>query len=204
MRAIFLASASPRRKELLRQLIGNNFKVVSSNYHERTQPDMKPFDFIIHNSIEKAKDSASMISSGIVIAADTVVTCDERILGKPHTGDKAREMLRQISGKKVRVITGVTVMDLDAQRRTSFWEKTDVVIKQLSNAEIEAYVKTAEPLDKAGAFAIQGKGAIIVEKIDGDYFNVVGLPLFKLNKVLFDFGIDVLQMTDDIAGTENL
>ena len=103
-------------------------------------------------------------------------------------------MLKQISGRKVRVITGVTVMDIDAQRRTSISETTDLMIKQLSNTEIEAYVKTEEPLDKAGAFAIQGKGAIIVERIEGDYFNVVGLPLFKLNKVLLDFGIDVLQM----------
>jgi len=194
MRDIFLASASPRRKELLRQLIGKNFKVFPSSYDEKTQPEMEPFDLIIHNSVEKAQDVASVISSGIVIAADTVVILDERILGKPHSENKARKMLKQISGRKVRVITGVTVMDIDAQRRTSISETTDLMIKQLSNTEIEAYVKTEEPLDKAGAFAIQGKGAIIVERIEGDYFNVVGLPLFKLNKVLLDFGIDVLQM----------
>jgi len=194
MRDIFLASASPRRKELLRQLIGKNFKVVPSSYHEKTQPEMEPLDLIIHNSVEKAQDVSSAVTSGIVIAADTVVIWDERILGKPHSEDKAREMLKQISGKKVSVITGVTVMDIDAQRRTSISETTDLMIKQLSNAEIEAYVNTEEPLDKAGAFAIQGKGAIIVERIEGDYFNVVGLPLFKLNKVLLDFGIDALQM----------
>ncbi len=193
MRDIFLASSSPRRKELLRQLIGNNFRVVSSNYHERTQPNMKPLDLTICNSIEKATGSTSVISSGIVIAADTVVICDEKVLGKPYTADAAREMLRQISGKKISVITGVTVMDVDAQQRISISETTDVVIKQLSKAEIESYIKTEEPLDKAGAFAIQGKGAIIVERIEGDYFNVVGLPLFKLNKILLDFGIDVFQ-----------
>lgn len=195
MREIVLASASPRRKELLRQLIGDNFKIVPGSYHEKPQPEMEPIDLIIHNSREKAREIASVISSGIVIAADTVVLCDEKILGKPHTEDKAREMLRQISGKKVHVITGLTVMDIDGNRQTSTSETTDVMIKQMSDAEIEAYVKTAEPIDKAGAFAIQGKGAIIVERIEGDYFNVVGLPLFRLNKILREFGIDVLEMT---------
>jgi septum formation protein len=195
MREIVLASASPRRKELLRQLIGDNFKIIPGSYHEKPQPEMEPLDLIIHNSREKARDVASLTSSGIVIAADTVVLCDEKILGKPHTEDKAREMLRQISGKKVHVITGLTVMDIDGNRQTSTSETTDVMIKQMSDAEIEAYVKTAEPIDKAGAFAIQGKGAIIVERIEGDYFNVVGLPLFRLNKILREFGIDVLEMT---------
>lgn len=195
MREIVLASASPRRKELLRQLIGDNFKIVPGSYHEKQQPEMPVLDLIIHNSREKARDVASLTSSGIVIAADTVVLCDEEILGKPHTKDKAREMLRKISGKKVHVVTGLTVMDVDNDRQTSTSETTDVMIKQMSDAEIEGYIETLEPLDKAGAFAIQGKGAIIVEKIEGDYFNIVGLPLFKLNKILRDFGVDVLKIT---------
>jgi septum formation protein len=156
---------------------------------------MQALDFIIHNSREKARDVASLTSSGIVIAADTVVLCDEEILGKPHTKDKAREMLRKISGKKVHVVTALTVIDIDSNCQTSTSETTDVMIKQMSDAEIEGYIETLEPLDKAGAFAIQGKGAIIVEKIEGDYFNVVGLPLFKLNKILRDFGVDVLKIT---------
>lgn len=195
MREIILASASPRRKELLRQLIGDSFKIVSGSYHEKPQSEMRPLDFIIHNSREKARDVASLTSSGIVIAADTVVLCDEEILGKPHTKDKAREMLRKISGKKVQVVTALTVIDIDRNCQTSTSETTDVMIKQMSDAEIESYIETSEPLDKAGAFAIQGKGAIIVEKIEGDYFNVVGLPLFKLNKILRDFGVDVLKIT---------
>lgn len=194
MRQIILASASPRRKELLRQLIGDNFKVVESSYHEKPQPEMKPLEFVIHNSGEKAREVASVTSHGIVIGTDTVVLCDGEILGKPHTEDKAREMLRQISGKKVHVITGLTVIDIDSKIQSSASETTSVTIKKMSGAEIEAYVKTKEPIDKAGAFAIQGKGAIIVEKIDGDYFNVVGLPLFELNKMLYEFGIDVLEI----------
>ncbi|WP_321417055.1 Maf family nucleotide pyrophosphatase [uncultured Methanomethylovorans sp.] len=194
MRQIILASASPRRKELLRQLIGDNFKVVESSYHEKSQTKMKPLEFVIHNSREKAKEIASMIRHGIVIGADTVVLCDEEILGKPHTENKAREMLRQINGEKVHVITGLTVIDIDGNLQTSTSETTSVKIKQMSDAEIEAYVKTKEPIDKAGAFAIQGKGAIIVEEIDGDYFNVVGLPLFKLNKILHELGIDVMEI----------
>ncbi len=194
MRQIILASASPRRKELLRQLIGDNFKVLPGSYHEKPHPGMNKLEFIIHNSREKAKEIASVTFHGIVIGADTVVLCDGEILGKPHTEDKAREMLRQINGKKVYVITGLTVIDIDGNLQTSTSETTSVKIKQMSDAEIEAYVKTKEPIDKAGAFAIQGKGAIIVEKIDGDYFNVVGLPLFKLNKILHEFGIDVLEI----------
>lgn len=194
MRQVILASASPRRKELLRQLIGDNFKVVESSYHEKLQPEMKPIDFVIHNSREKAKEVASVTDHGIVIGADTVVLCNGEILGKPHTEDKARETLKLISGKKVHVVTGLTVIDIDADRQTSVSETTDITIKQMSDAEIEAYVRTAEPIDKAGAFAIQGKGAIIVERIEGDYFNVVGLPLFKLNKILLESGIDILDM----------
>ncbi|MFA0822350.1 MAG: Maf family nucleotide pyrophosphatase [Methanomethylovorans sp.] len=194
MRQIILASASPRRKELLRQLIGDNFKVVESSYHEKPQPEMKPLEFVIYNSGEKAREVASVTSHGIVIGADTVVLCDGEILGKPHTEDKAREMLLQISGKRVKVITGLTVIDIDSKIQSSASETTSVTIKKMSGAEIEAYVKTKEPIDKAGAFAIQGKGAIIVEKIDGDYFNVVGLPLFELNKMLYEFGIDVLEI----------
>lgn len=194
MRQVILASASPRRKELLRQLIGDNFKVVESSYHEKLKPEMKPIDFVIHNSREKAKEVASVTDHGIVIGADTTVLCNGEILGKPHTEDKAWETLKLISGKKVYVITGLTVIDIDADRKTSVSETTDITIKQMSDAEIEAYVRTAEPIDKAGAFAIQGKGAIIVERIEGDYFNVVGLPLFKLNKILLEFGIDILEM----------
>lgn len=194
MRQIILASASPRRKELLRQLIGDNFKVVESLYHEKPQPRMMSLDFIIHNSREKAREVASVTSHGIVLGADTVVLCDGEILGKPHTEDKAREMLRQISGKNVAVITGLTVIDIDAKLQSSISETTSVKIKQISNTEIEAYIKTKEPINKAGAFAIQGKGAIFVEKIDGDYFNVVGLPLFKLHKIFHEFGIDVLKI----------
>lgn len=168
--------------------------MVESSYHEKPQPEMKPLEFVIHNSGEKAREVASVTSHGIVIGTDTVVLCDGEILGKPHTEDKAREMLRQISGKKVHVITGLTVIDIDSKIQSSASETTSVTIKKMSGAEIEAYVKTKEPIDKAGAFAIQGKGAIIVEKIDGDYFNVVGLPLFELNKMLYEFGIDVLEI----------
>ncbi|WP_370571944.1 Maf family nucleotide pyrophosphatase [Methanomethylovorans sp.] len=195
MREIVLASASPRRKELLRQLIGDNFKIVPGSYHEKPQPEMPVLDLIIHNSREKAREVASLVSFGIVIAADTVVLCDGEIIGKPHTKDKAREMLRKISGKKIHVVTGLTVIDIDANLQKSTSETTGVRIKIMQDAEIEGYIETSEPLDKAGAFAIQGKGAIIVERIEGDYFNVVGLPLFRLNTILRELGVDVLEMT---------
>jgi septum formation protein len=195
MRDIFLASTSPRRKELLRQIIGDNFKVIPSNYHEKTKTgNIEPADLIILNSQGKAKEVASTIYSGIVIAADTAVLCNDIILGKPYTENEAQQMLRQISGKRIKVITGLTVIDIDANIQTTTSETTDVIIKHLSDSEIESYVNTKEPLEKAGAFAIQGKGAVIVERIEGDYFNVVGLPLFSLNKILGEMGVNVLEI----------
>ena len=128
----------------------------------------------------------------IIIAADTIGVIDGRILGKPHSPDEARAMLRVISGQRHSVITGFTILDTATGRTLSQSVETGVYIKQLTPAEIDAYVKTGEPLDKAGAYAIQGRGAAIVERIEGDYANVVGLPLSALAEALKDFGVNVL------------
>lgn len=194
MRQIILASASPRRKELLSQLIGDNFLVCPSNYGEPPFSGLSPEELLLKHSIEKARDVAEHFNSGIIISADTSIVCEGEILGKPLSPEKAEEMLSKLSGKKFKVITGLTVLDLDNDNIASEMESTIVYMKKLSKAEILAYIKTREPLDKAGAFAAQGKGAIFIERIEGDFFNVVGLPLFRLGIILEKFGVSIFEI----------
>ncbi|WP_048206312.1 Maf family nucleotide pyrophosphatase [Methanococcoides methylutens] len=194
MRRIVLASASPRRKELLRQLIGDNFEVCVSSYDEAPQPGMDATELVVHHSLSKARDVASKFDSGIIISADTVVLCEGHILEKPHSTERAKEMLESINGKVVKAITGMTVLDIDSGNEVSISEITDVKMKDMSVDEITSYVESGEPLDKAGAFAIQGKGAILVESISGDFFNVVGLPLFRLGMILEDMGVHIFEI----------
>ncbi|KKH94838.1 septum formation inhibitor Maf [Methanosarcina sp. 1.H.T.1A.1] len=193
MRRIILASASPRRKELLKQLIGDNFIVFPSSYEEPPQPGMNPEELLLKHSVEKARDVAKHFDSGILISADTSVLYNGEILGKPHLPEKAEEMLEKLSGKKIQVITGLTVLDLDSAQEISESESTNVWMANISKEQISAYVRTGEPLDKAGAFAAQGKGAVLVEKVEGDFFNVVGLPLFRLGKILERLGVSVFE-----------
>lgn len=193
MRRIILASASPRRKELLRQLIGNHFLVYPSSYEEPPQQGLGPEELLIRHSVEKARDVAKHFNSGILISADTSVILEGEILGKPHLPDKAEKMLEKLSGRKIQVITGLTVLDLDSKQEISESESTNVWIAKMSKEQISAYVRTGEPLDKAGAFAAQGKGAVLVERIEGDFFNAVGLPLFRLGKILERLGVSVFE-----------
>jgi septum formation protein len=193
MRRIILASASPRRKELLKQLIGDNFLVFPSSYEEPPQPDLSPEELLIRHSIEKARDVAKHFDSGIIISADTSVLHNEEVLGKPDSPENAEEMLKKLNGRNFRVITGLTVLDLDSKQEISESESTDVWMAEMSEKQISAYVRTGEPLDKAGAFAAQGKGAVLIERIEGDFFNAVGLPLFRLGKILERLGVSVFD-----------
>ncbi len=193
MRQIILASASPRRKELLEQLIGNNFLVYASSYGEAPHPGLSPEELLIMHSVEKARDVAKHFDSGLVISADTSVLFNGELLGKPHSPEKAEEMLEKLSGQRFRVITGLTVLDLDSGEEISELESTIVWMAELSKEQISAYVRTGEPLDKAGAFAVQGKGAVLVERIEGDFFNAVGFPLFRLGKILQRVGVSVFE-----------
>ena len=191
MRKIVLASASPRRKELL-QKIGLKFEVDAGNCAEEIDPALKPDEIVRRISIEKAHAVASRHKDAVIIAADTIGVIGTKLLGKPHTVVEARKMLAQISGKSHEVITGFTVLDTATNKIVSGTVSTAVYVKKLSKQEIDAYVRTGEPLDKAGAYGIQGLGAVIVEKIEGDYYNVVGLPLNALAEALREFGISVL------------
>ena len=191
VKAIILASASPRRKELLER-IGLKFEVEPSNYEEGISSELGPHELAKSLSLEKAKLVAQNHKNTLVIAADTFIVFESRILGKPRTETEAKEMLKTMNGKPHSVITGFTIIDTDSNKALSRSVETKVHLRQLSSNEIDAYVRSKEPLDKAGAYSIQGLGAVIVEKIEGDFFNVIGLPLSALTESLKEFGVHIL------------
>ncbi|HET6513671.1 MAG TPA: nucleoside triphosphate pyrophosphatase [Thermodesulfovibrionales bacterium] len=191
MKPIILASASPRRRELL-ALTGLKFKVDPGDYEEAMDSHRAPHDLARFLSLEKARAVAPRHRDAIIIAADTFIVFNGELLGKPRTGGEARRMLRMLSGKSHSVITGFTVLDTGRGRRLSRSVQTRVWFRRLAPGEIDAYVRSGEPLDKAGGYAIQGLGSLIVRKIEGDFFNVIGLPLSALVESLKRFGINVL------------
>jgi septum formation protein len=178
---LVLASASPRRRELLATL-GRAFAVVVPEIDETPVPGEHPRAFAERLAQEKAD---AVPDAGLVVAADTIVVQNETILGKPADAAHAREMLRSLSGRTHEVITGVCVKG--EGRSVVFSVGTDVVFRTLEEAEIEAYIATGEPMDKAGAYAIQGGAAHMVRAIRGSYTNVVGLPLCELHEALISF-----------------
>ncbi len=189
---IILASASPRRKELL-ELIGLQFKVDPADYKEDMNLKLSPHELARALSLEKAKSVAGKYNNAIIIAADTFVSIRGQILGKPHTEEEAKRMLVSLDGVTHSVITGFTILDTDTGKKISRSVETKVTFKKLTEKEIDAYIKTKEPLDKAGAYAIQGLGSVLVKGIEGDYFNVIGLPLCPLVECLAEFGIRILE-----------
>lgn len=191
---IILASASPRRRELLAQL-GLSFDVEPACGEEKVQAGLAPERMVQNLAYAKAdeiraghqgrSDDGSRASDGrttLIIGADTIVVKDGKILGKPANDDQAFRMLQTLSGTTHQVYTGVAVLSPEWEVR--FSEKTDVTFYAMSDEEISAYIKTGEPMDKAGAYGIQGAGARFVKEIHGDYFNVVGLPIGRLYQVL--------------------
>jgi septum formation protein len=191
MKTIILASTSPRRREILK-LTGLEFKVDESDYEEDMDLNLIPQKLAQLLSRKKAESVASKYKKAIIIGADTFIVLKGKILGKPHTADEARRMLRLLNGKTHSVITGFTIIATEDGKRFSRSTETKVFFRKLTTKEIESYIKTKEPLDKAGAYAIQGLGAVLVKKIEGDFFNVMGLPLNALVHGLKKFGIHVL------------
>ncbi|MFC2022643.1 Maf family protein [Chloroflexota bacterium] len=193
MKRVILASASPRRIELLRK-IGLQCEVEPSDYKEVFPPGTEPHELTHRLSLKKAQAIAARHRDAVVIAADTIGVLDGHILGKPHTVDDARRMLQTLSGRAHSVITGFSIIDTGTNKIISRSVETRVFVKIITPAEIDAYVKTGEPLDKAGAYAIQGLGAVFIERIEGDYFNVIGFPLNALAEALREFGISIIPV----------
>jgi len=188
---LILASQSPRRRELLERMGLPEFEIRPAAGEESASPDLTPAQLVEALSRQKAREIAlSADAQDVIIAADTVVAADGRVLGKPHSPEEARQMLRFLSGRTHTVYTGVSVCRGD-QMLTQH-EATDVVFRPLTEAEIAAYVATGEPMDKAGAYGIQGRGCVLVEGIRGDYYNVMGLPVCRLGLMLRDFGVEPL------------
>jgi septum formation protein len=192
MKKLILASASPRRKEIL-ESVGLKFGICVSNYEEDLGMKKEPRTLARFLSRKKAEEVADKHKNAIIIAADTFIVFRDKLLGKPHTAKEAVRMLTMLNGKAHSVITGFTVLDTGTKKRVSKSVETKVYFRKLTQKEIKAYVNTKEPLDKAGAYAIQGLGALFVEKIEGDFLNVVGLPLAALSETLKGFGINILK-----------
>ncbi|HWR73642.1 MAG TPA: nucleoside triphosphate pyrophosphatase [Nitrospirota bacterium] len=185
-----LASQSPRRSELLRQ-IGLSFTIDPADVDETVLSGESPEAYAVRVALEKARVASKRAGKGIVIAADTIVVLNGTILGKPADSRDAERMLDMLSGKMHRVITGLVLRDVAAGKTVTRAAVTKVWFKSLSREEIRSYAATGEPLDKAGAYAIQEKGALLVEKVEGCYFNVVGLPLSLLGALLKELGVDL-------------
>lgn len=188
MKKIILASASPRRKELLEKA-GLKFKVVDSNFEEKNDWNLPPHPLAQKLSLEKAKAVYKNYKDSIVIAADTIVVCDGKILGKPKDGKEAEKMLKFLSGKSHLIITGFTIISNDLGKPITKSQETRVWMKKISKTQIDSYMKTREPFDKAGAYAIQGKAKKFIEKVEGDLLNAIGLPLNSLMFELKKLGI---------------
>ncbi|NLJ66512.1 MAG: septum formation inhibitor Maf [Clostridiales bacterium] len=192
MMRIILASASPRRKQLLEQM-GLKFDVITSNTKEQMPYGLVTEEIPMELAYNKAMDVASGVSQpAIIIGADTVVVKDE-ILGKPKNEEEACQMLLRLQGQTHEVITGLALVDTWTGKIKKGYEKTLVEMAPLSLQEIEHYVQTGEPMDKAGAYGIQGSAGIFISRITGCYFNVMGLPIHRLWCMLKEFGIDILD-----------
>ena len=193
-RKIILASASPRRKELLEKL-DLDFSVCPADIDESLLPDEDAAMYPLRTAVQKAMAVAKTTEDALVIAADTVVAVDDDILGKPRDEAEAKAMLQRLSGREHIVITGIGVVDTVSGRTLSATEQTIVYFHPLRDEEIDAYIATGECMDKAGSYGIQGKGSLLVRKIDGDYFNVMGLPLSRLYRLLLNIDADILKKT---------
>lgn len=186
---LILASASPRRQELLR-IFGCPFTVRAADIDETMDPDKAPFDEVARVSRQKAQAIAAG-QDDVIIAADTIVVCCGKVLGKPRDAEDARRMLSLLSGRDHQVMTGCTVMR--GSRAVTFTEVTDLHFRPLLPQEIQRYILTGEPMDKAGAYGIQGGAALFCQRMEGDYYNVMGLPLCRLGQVLRDMAPEIWE-----------
>ena len=186
---LILASQSPRRRELL-GLFRRSFIIRVADIDEAMDPSLPPYDEVARVSRAKA-EAVSRQADDIVVAADTIVVCEGRTLGKPHSEAEAAEMLRLLSGRDHQVMTGMTVLRGEAS--VTCTEVTDIHFRPLSEKEIESYIATGEPMDKAGAYGIQGGAALFAQRMVGDYYNVMGLPVCRLYEILTQLAPDYME-----------
>jgi len=187
---LVLASASPRREEILKKL-NLKFTIVPAKIEEEKFRSSDPIKLVKTLALEKAKSVSELVEEAIVIAADTVVVCDGKILGKPEDEADAKKMLQYLSSNQHQVITGVAVLNSQTKESHVDHNITDVKMITMTENEIDNYIETGEPMDKAGSYAIQGFGGLFIEEIKGSYYSVVGLPIHQLAKLLdkFNYGI---------------
>ena len=193
MPRIILASQSPRRRQLLGQIGIEHFDILVPEADESYDPALPPDEIVCSICRKKADAARALARDGdaVIIAADTMVFLDGLRLGKPRSQEEAFSMLSALSGRTHHVCTGVTVCQ--GGRMETRPETTDVIFRPLTEAEIRAYIRTGDPMDKAGAYGVQGMAALFVSGIRGDYFNVMGLPLHLLGRMLAGFGVELLQ-----------
>lgn len=190
---IILASKSPRRRALLEQMGVKDFRILTPDIDEHMDRELPPAELVRQISLEKAQAVAAQADpNAVIIAADTVVALDGVVLGKPADEEEAFRMLSLLSGNRHQVYTGLTV--LRGEQVFSQWEETSVTFRPLTAEEIEAYIATGEPMDKAGAYGIQGYGALFIEGISGDYYNVMGLPVCRLGQILGQLGMNCMAL----------
>lgn len=190
-RRIILASVSPRRKDLLAKT-GLSFTSVDSGYEEDMTLPLLPKELAKHLALSKALAVAKKFPDAIIIAADTFVVLNNKVIGKPRSPKEARAMLAKLSGKPHTIITGLAIIDTKSGKKVNCSAINKVHMRKMTAREIAAYVQTGEPLDKAGAYAVQGLGGLFIKNIEGDFNGVVGLPLFILNLELQKLGVRLL------------
>ncbi len=191
MSKIILASASPRRRELLERIGVTDFEVRAPEVDENFPEGLSPEETVQFISREKAEAAREQWGhEPIIITADTMVFLDDRRLGKPRSEADALEMLTALQGRRHTVCTGVTVSQ--GEKILTEAESTGVIFRPAEKRELLSYIATGEPMDKAGAYGVQGKGALLVERLEGDFFNVMGLPVLRLSRMLSEFGVWLL------------
>lgn len=192
MPRLILASSSPRRKTLLEQL-GLDFDIIVSEIEEKVEGYSTPEEAVKSLAYQKAFNVASTVDEGLVLGSDTIVTINNKILGKPNDKEEVFAMLKLLSGKVHKVITGVCLINVSDGSYLLESDTSLIKFREIDDNEINAYINSNEPFDKAGSYAIQGLGAVFVERIEGSYTGIVGLPLFIVDKMLKYYGVSVLN-----------
>ncbi|MGM0437172.1 MAG: Maf family protein [Bacillota bacterium] len=191
MKNLILASSSARREEILKRL-NLQFTVVPSKIDESGYDHLTPEKMVQKLSALKAKEVSKLVEDTLIIAADTIIVNNDKVLGKPQSKEDAAEMLKKLRGENHTVMTGLAVYSTGDSKEITDIDRTEVYMTNMSDDEIAKYVSTGEPMGKAGSYAIQGLGSVFVEKIEGSYFTVMGLPVHKLAEILNEFSINII------------